>query len=192
MLKIKSSKILKSIVNINDAPKTNLPEFVMIGRSNVGKSSFINTICNRKNLAYKSKTPGKTRLINLYQINEDFIIADLPGYGYAKRSKEELQIWQKRIEDYILNRKQIICTVHLIDARHEIQKNDIQMRQWLNFYNVPLITILTKIDYVSKSRVKTLIETTEKELECKIIGFSAKTRYGKDEVLKHFSKLLEK
>jgi GTP-binding protein len=192
MLKIKTSKLLQSTVSVKDAPKLNIPELVMIGRSNVGKSSFINCLCNRKNLAYKSKTPGKTRLINLYQINEDLIITDLPGYGYAKRSKDELIDWKKRIEEYILKREQIICTIHLIDARHDIQKNDFQMREWLNFYEIPTLTILTKIDYVSKSKINNTIQKAEKELNCQVLGFSAKNKYGKDHVLKYISKLIEK
>lgn len=192
MIKIVESKLLQSLVSVKEAPDIALPELVMIGRSNVGKSSFINTICNRKNLAYTSKTPGKTRLINLYQINEDFVLTDLPGYGYARRSQKELKFWQKKIEEYLLNRKQIIQAIQLIDSRHRIQDNDFQMREWLDHYKISTLTILTKIDQIPKTKVKEKIIQTSNYLSGPIIGFSAKTKQGKEDVLKYFTGLLER
>jgi GTP-binding protein len=184
MSKIKTSTFLTSATSIKDAPVNNLPEFIIVGRSNVGKSSFINTLCNRKNLAYIGKHPGKTRLINLFQINEDFILTDLPGYGYAKRSAAEQQKWKKRIEEYLLNRKEIIRAIQLIDSRHEIQQNDFQMREWLDYYKIPILTVFTKMDYVSKSKVKKLILNHKNTLNTEIYAFSAKTKLGKEEIVK--------
>ena len=190
MIKIINAQFLISAPSIKEAPKTGLVELVMIGRSNVGKSSFINAVCNRKKLAYISKTPGKTRLINLYQINEDFILTDLPGYGYAKRSEQEMKKWRKRIEEYLLNRKEIIGAIHLIDARHDIQKNDYQMREWLQHYEIPTINILTKIDCLKKSQIQKSIKEKQDILQNITIGFSAKTKYGKDDVLRAMDNLI--
>jgi GTP-binding protein len=184
MLKIKQSEFVTSATCLKEAPVLHLPEFIMIGRSNVGKSSFINALCNRKNLAYIGKSPGKTRLINLYKINEAFVLTDLPGYGFARRSKTEQEQWQKKIEEYLRNRKEIVSGIQIMDARHEPQKNDIQMREWLVYYNIDTITVLTKIDHVSKNKISSVLATFEKEFGSPIIGFSAKTKYGKDDMLK--------
>ena len=146
-MKIKSAKFLISSPNLKLCPDLNMPEFALLGRSNVGKSSFINTLVNQLKLAKTSNTPGKTRLINLFEIQTDskpFILADLPGYGFAKVSKKEQDSWQKNLEEYLLKRKTIVSTIQFIDARHDIQKNDIQMQEWLKHNNVPCFNILTK------------------------------------------------
>ena len=122
-MKVISAEFLLSCVGLEGCPKLNLPEIAMIGRSNVGKSSFINSLVNRKKLAKTSNTPGKTRLINLYNINNSFIIADLPGYGFAKVSKTEQNLWKKNLEKYLLKRKSLKAVFHLIDIRHDVQKN---------------------------------------------------------------------
>lgn len=192
MLKIEQAELIQSTVSVNEAIKTGLPEFVMIGRSNVGKSSFINTLCNRKKLAYISKTPGKTRLINLYQINKDLVLTDLPGYGFAKRSQKEQQFWQKKLEQYLTQREEIVAALHLIDSRHDIQKNDLQMREWLLFHNIPTYTLLTKVDLINKGHIKGKIDQTKKILDENVFGFSAKNKYGKDEVLKLITELMKK
>lgn len=188
MFKITESKLIKSATCLKELPDTKLPEFVLIGRSNVGKSSFINSICNRKNLAYISKTPGKTRLINLYQINEDFIFADLPGYGYAKTSMQEQKQWQKKLEEYLIKRKQIVLGIHLIDSRHEIQKNDFQMHEWLVYYKLPMLKVLTKSDYLSRHKINMAIEAVKKEFDCDVLPYSSKTKDGKDEILSYIKK----
>lgn len=191
MLKIKESKLITSLVSIKDAPVLNLPEFVMLGRSNVGKSSFINALCNRKKLAYISKVPGKTRLINLYQINNDFILVDLPGYGYSQRSATEQRQWKNFIEEYITGRKELISAIHLIDSRHDIQKNDFQMREWLEFNTVKSIVVLTKADHLSKNELITRTNKTKQALDSVVIPFSAKTKLGKDDILKNLKLLLD-
>ena len=133
-MKIKKAKFLLSSPNLAQCPQTTLFEFALLGRSNVGKSTFINTLCNNYKLAKTSNTPGKTRLINLFEIESDitpFIIADLPGYGYAKVSKTQQADWQKNLEEYLMKRENLKTTIQFIDARHDIQKNDIQMQDWL-------------------------------------------------------------
>ena len=130
-MKISSAEFVTSSDCLKNCPEFNLPEIAMIGRSNVGKSSLINAITSRRNMARTSNTPGKTRLINFYKINDKFILADLPGYGYAKISKSEQEKWKKNLEDYLLNRDSLVAVIQLIDARHPVQNNDLLMRDWL-------------------------------------------------------------
>jgi len=191
-MKIKTAKFLISSPNLKLCPELNLPEFALLGRSNVGKSTFINTLCNQSKLAKTSNTPGKTRLINLFEITTDkkpFILADLPGYGYAKVSKKEQDTWQKNLEEYLLKRK-LTSTIQFIDARHEIQKNDIAMQEWLKFNNIPCLNILTKCDYVSRNEVAKKINTIEKQFQNKALAFSSKDKIYSDKVLATFQELI--
>ncbi len=192
-MKIKNAKFLISSPDLKLCPDTNLSEFALLGRSNVGKSTFINTLVNRSKLAKTSNTPGKTRLINLFEINTDlkpFILADLPGYGYAKVSKKEQDIWQKNLEEYLLKRENLVSTVQFIDARHDIQKNDYAMQEWLKFNKVPCINILTKCDYISKNDLNKKVATIKKEFQNEVLPFSSKNRYYIDDVLKTFETII--
>lgn len=184
MTKIIKAEFITSCPGLRECPDFNLAEIPLVGRSNVGKSSFINALCNRKNLAHTSNTPGKTRLINLYNLNDALVIADLPGYGYAKVSKTEQQKWQKNLEEYLLNRKSIKCVVQLIDARHEVQKNDARMREWLEYHKFLIVTIATKADTISKNRLNESIRHISRVFNTEVIGFSAKTGLGREKVLK--------
>lgn len=186
-MKILTAEYITSSDSLKNCPEFNLPEIAMIGRSNVGKSSFINTITNKKNLARTSNTPGKTRLINFYNINNAIIIADLPGYGYAKLSKTEQQKWKKNLEEYLLKRKSLKTVFQLIDARHEVQNNDIQMREWLEYHTIPIITIAAKIDAVSKNLSAKSVQHISKVFNTEAIAFSAKTLAGKDKILEILS-----
>ena len=168
-----NAKFLISAEKLSQCPDYTLPEFPLIGRSNVGKSSFINGLANNKKLARTSNTPGKTRLINFFDFSEKFMLADLPGYGYAKVSKEAQNRWQKYLEEYLLERKQIKSLIQLIDGRHEIQKNDFQMREWVETYNLPIITIVTKMDYVPRSKTLNIINYVKKEFGGEVLPFSA-------------------
>ena len=152
-----NAKFVISAEKLSQCPDFKLPEFPLLGRSNVGKSSFINGLANNKKLARTSNTPGKTRLINFFDFSDKFMIADLPGYGYAKVSAEAQNKWQKYLEEYLLKREQITSLVQLIDARHEIQKNDFQMREWVLAYNLPIITVVTKVDCISKNKIQSAI-----------------------------------
>ena len=149
-MKIKQAKYLTSSPDLKLCPESSLAEFALLGRSNVGKSTFINTLCNNSKLAKTSNTPGKTRMINIFEITSDinsFLIADLPGYGYAKVSKLEQAKWQKNLEEYLLKRKNLVSTIQFIDARHDIQKNDMQMQDWLKHNNIPCIKYIPNDKY---------------------------------------------
>ena len=183
-MQIKNAKFIISSPNLKLCPPTQLPEIAFLGRSNVGKSSFINSICNIKNLAKTSSSPGKTRLINFFEINEEFMFVDLPGYGYAKVSAKMQEEWQKNLEDYLLNRKQLKCLFLLIDARHDIQKNDLQMIEWLNFYNLNYKVIATKADCYSKSKLLSHLNDIGKKAGCKIYPFSATDKRYTPDILK--------
>ena len=172
-MKFLQAKFIISAEKLSQCPNFSLPEYPLLGRSNVGKSSFINGLANQKKLAKTSNTPGKTRLINFFNFSDKFTIADLPGYGYAKVSKKAQNRWQKYLEEYLLKRTQIKSLIQLIDARHDIQKNDFQMREWVETYNLPVITILTKMDYVPKSKTLNVIKKVEKELGGTVLPFSA-------------------
>jgi GTP-binding protein len=142
---------IKSIVNLKDKPEERLPEVAFAGRSNVGKSSLLNAIFNRKKLVKTSSTPGKTQLLNYFLVNEKFHFVDLPGYGFAKLPKKVSAQWQKMIENYILNSAELKLVCLLIDSRHKLQASDEQMSDWLNYNNIPYLVILTKADKLSKN-----------------------------------------
>lgn len=171
--KFLNGKFIISAEKLSQCPNFDLPEYPLLGRSNVGKSSFINALANHKKLAKTSNTPGKTRLINFFDFSEKFTIADLPGYGYAKVSKEAQNKWQKYLEEYLLKREQIDCLIQLVDGRHEIQKNDFQMREWVLAYKLPIITVVTKMDYVPKSKTLNVLKAVEKEFGGLVLPFSA-------------------
>jgi GTP-binding protein len=191
MKKITSANFVTSCTCLKNCPEFNLPEIALIGRSNVGKSSFINALTNRKRLAHTSNTPGKTRLINYYNINEQIMIADLPGYGFAKISKTEQEKWRKTLEEYLTGREALKKVIHFIDARHDVQNNDLQMREWLNYYKIPIITVATKIDTLSKNEVFRSVQNISREFDTEAIAFSAKTAVGKDKILAVLTEIIE-
>ena len=146
MSDIVASKFSSSHAQIKQAPKGDRPEFAFIGRSNVGKSSLINMLCRRKEMARTSGTPGKTQLINLFMINESWYLTDLPGYGYAKRSKKTRAKWERRTEDYFRNRHQMLCAMVLVDANVPPQSIDLDFINWLGEHGVPFVIVFTKTD----------------------------------------------
>ncbi len=184
-----NANFIISAEKLSQCPEFELPEFPLLGRSNVGKSSFINALANNKKLAKTSNTPGKTRLINFFNFADNFMIADLPGYGYAKVSKEAQARWQKYLEEYLLNRKQIKSLIQFIDARHDIQKNDYQMRQWVEMYNLPIFTIVTKIDYIPKGKQMGVITKIKKELQGDVLPFSASDRRFCENTIEYLANL---
>ena len=145
---VKSARFVISNTDIEKCPNNNLPEYAFIGRSNVGKSSLINSICNKKALAKTSSKPGKTQLINHYLINDKWFLVDLPGYGYANASKTKKEIFQSFITTYFIKRKQLINAFLLIDIRHEPQKIDVNFMRWLGNNQIPFSIIFTKSDKV--------------------------------------------
>lgn len=159
----KEQKFIKSVYSIEDIPKLRLPEVVLCGRSNVGKSSFINSLFNRKDLAKISSTPGKTRSINYYQIDYNFYIVDLPGYGYAKVSASERKKWAMLIENFFTNSQMINLVIHIIDARHKPTELDIKLNQLLKDLNLPYIFLLNKSDKLKQSEFKQSLKDLSEE-----------------------------
>lgn len=158
-MKIKSAAFVMSNSNVASCPKEALPEYAFIGRSNVGKSSLINTLTEKKNLAKTSGRPGKTQLINHFKINENWFLVDLPGYGYAKVSKKSKNTFQKYITEYFQKREQLICAFVLIDIRHEPQKIDLEFMEWMGTNGIPFCIVFTKADKLKPQVIENHIAT---------------------------------
>lgn len=192
---IKSAEFVISNTDVKKCPDTSLPEYAFIGRSNVGKSSLINMLTDKKGLAMTSQTPGKTLLINHFLVNEDWFLVDLPGYGYARRGKEGREQIKKVIEDYILERLQLICLFVLIDIRHEPQKIDLEFIEWLGENGVPFSIIYTKADKQSKGKnannklafEQKLLEQWE-QLPPSFLT-SSETKQGREELLNYIEEI---
>ena len=163
-MKIKTASFVISEPNWKDCPQPNIPEYAFIGRSNVGKSSLINMLCNNKGLAKTSSTPGKTQLINHFLINEKWYLCDLPGYGYAKVSKKSRAIWQKMIRGYLINRENLMNTFVLIDGRIKPQTLDIEFMQFLGENDVPFSIVFTKSDKIKQKEVAANVKAYQNEL----------------------------
>ena len=163
-MKIKSAEFIMSNSNVTKAPKDRIPEYAFIGRSNVGKSSLINMLMGRKDLAKTSGKPGKTQLINHFKINDTWFLVDLPGYGYAKISKKKRTIFQYFIENYFKEREQLVCTFVLIDSRHDPQKIDLEFMKFLGNNQIPFCIVFTKADKLGSSKLNKQIVTYKKKL----------------------------
>ena len=156
------------------------PEFALLGRSNVGKSSFINKLTRRKRIAHTSNTPGKTRLINFYLVDDSWVLVDLPGYGYAKVSKKEQARWRAALEQYLQNRESLLGVIQLVDSRHGPQKNDVEMNRWVLEAGLAPAVVLTKTDKSKKSTHGRILADTKKQLSSSkgYFLFSAETGDG--------------
>jgi GTP-binding protein len=184
--KIKSASYVKSVCDSKTLPTDGLPEIAFAGRSNVGKSSALNRLVNVKGLAKISSTPGKTRMINFFLINQQLYFVDLPGYGYAKAPKSMQRNWGKLVEDYLKNRENLKGTVLLIDSRRGLSEQDLQLVEWLDFYGIRKLIVLTKKDKLSKSALAESVKNTGEALSSEsdsIVSFSAKTSEGRDKIL---------
>ncbi|MCR5771750.1 MAG: ribosome biogenesis GTP-binding protein YihA/YsxC [Butyrivibrio sp.] len=184
--KIKNAE-LETVCGITSKlPYNTQPEFAFAGKSNVGKSSLINGLMNRKKLARTSAEPGKTQTINFYHVNNDFYLVDLPGYGYAKRAKGEVEKWGKMIENYLHSSKVLKNVFLLIDIRHEPSANDIQMYEWIVHQGFEPIIIATKADKLNKSQlpkaVKVIRQTLNMSADGILIPYSAITKKGREEI----------
>lgn len=186
-MEIKQSEFTTSAVLQSQYPTDNRAEIAFVGRSNVGKSSLINTLTNRRKLVKVSGTPGKTKLVNFFLINNEFYFVDLPGYGYAKVSKVEKESWGKVIETYLLKREQLKKIVLLVDCRHKPSEDDIIMYKWIKHYNYDTIVVATKIDKLKKSEIqrnlKVIKDTLELKPSDKLLTFSSLKKLGKEELL---------
>lgn len=186
-MRIKQSEFIISAVRKPQYPIDERIEIAFVGRSNVGKSSIINALTNRKKLAKVSQTPGKTKLINFFLINNDFYLVDLPGYGYAKVSKAEKESWGKTIEDYLAGRDELKRVVLLVDSRHKPTADDIMMHEWILHYGYDVVVVATKSDKLSNNELrkseKIIRETLKLEKEDKLYFFSSLNKKGKDELI---------
>lgn len=176
-------------------PDNRLPEVAFAGKSNVGKSSLINALMNRKSLARTSSQPGKTQTINFYNINDALYLVDLPGYGYAKASVKVKEQWGKMVERYLQKSKQLKCVFHLIDIRHAPSENDRMMYDWILHNGYQPVIIATKLDKIKKSQLQKqlnlILDTLEAEEGTVIIPFSAETKQGREEIYEILDKILE-
>jgi GTP-binding protein len=194
---IRKAEFFKSSPDISQCPKNKLPEFAFIGRSNVGKSSLINMLTGKENLAKTSSTPGKTQLINHFLINDNWFLVDLPGYGYAKSSKKSREKWLKMTENYFIKRENLYSTFVLIDSRIPPQTIDLEFIEWMGINNLPFSIVFTKIDKAkNKDSAKNIndfkLSLSENWEELPLIFLSSsKTAYGKENILNYISEVIE-
>lgn len=188
-------KLLMTAVKPQQYPDESLPEIALVGRSNVGKSSLINCLANRKNIARTSSTPGKTATINFYEIAGKYRIVDLPGYGYAKVSKQEKEKWGDMIEGYLSGRQSLVQVIQLVDARHKPTADDKMMFDWIKSYNYEPLVVATKIDKLKKSQLEgnltEIYEDLELTEESVLIPFSSETRQGREQVIELIDYILD-
>lgn len=187
------AQFVTSATQKSEWPETTLPEVVVVGRSNVGKSSFINALTNRKKLAYVGSTPGKTRLLNFFDIDQTWMLVDVPGYGYAKMSKSSLEKLGHMMDEYFNEREQIKCVVQLIDARHDPTKDDKEMIDFFKKVSIPIVIVATKIDKVPKTkRIKALKNISQcLQIPLKQVhGVSSTEKIGFEEALDTIQSML--
>ncbi len=181
---VRSPSFFKSVFSLADLPRDNFPQVAFAGKSNVGKSSLINVLCNRKKLAQISKTPGKTRALNFFTINRNLYFVDLPGYGYAKVSKEFRKMWSELIEGYLKSCKQIRGIVFILDIRHPPSEDDLQMKAFLDHYQLNYLAVLTKADKLSSTEMSQNLNMFQEVLKSDdFVVFSAKNKEGKNKIL---------
>ena len=194
-MEIKKAEFTLSAPMVSMCPNDTKPEYAFIGRSNVGKSSLINMLCRNKKLAKTSATPGKTLLINHFIINNEWYLVDLPGYGYAKRSKKEIEKLDQMIRGYILQREQLVNVFVLVDIRLEPQKIDLEFMEWLGVSSIPFAIIFTKADKLTANKCQQAMAAYKKKLSetweelPPIFLTSAEKRDGRDEVLDYIEKI---
>ena len=194
-MKISSAEFVMSNSDVAKCPKDKLPEYAFIGRSNVGKSSLINMLTGRKNLAKTSGKPGKTQLINHFIINKTWFLVDLPGYGYAKVSKSVKKVFQKFITSYFSKRIQLVSAFVLVDCRHDPQKIDVEFMRWLGENQIPFSIVFTKADKLSKNElpiqihnyIEEMLKYWEEMPKCFIT--SSSSGLGKDDILKYIAEI---
>ncbi|SFJ42670.1 ribosome biogenesis GTP-binding protein YihA/YsxC [Thermoflavimicrobium dichotomicum] len=194
-MKVTQATFEVSAVKPAQYPKDVLPEIALAGRSNVGKSSLINCLIERKNLARTSSKPGKTQTINFYRINDQFYFADVPGYGFARVSKSVREAWGKMMETYFTERKTLKAVIQVVDLRHPPTADDQTMYQFLKYHQLPVIVVATKADKIARGKwqkhLKIVKETLELQPEDPLILFSAETRQGKEELWRVIEAKLE-
>ncbi|EAE5699179.1 YihA family ribosome biogenesis GTP-binding protein [Listeria monocytogenes] len=192
---VNNVELIISAVRPEQYPETDLPEYALAGRSNVGKSSFINTMIRRKSMARISQKPGKTQTLNFYKIEEALFFVDVPGYGFAKVSKTEREKWGVMIETYITSREQLRGVIQIVDLRHKPTEDDRMMYEFLKYYDIPVIVVATKADKIPRSKwqknAKIVRETLDFDPDDKFVLFSSETKMGKDEAWQFINEGME-
>lgn len=196
MFKIKNAKFITSALNITQAPPDECyPEIAVMGRSNVGKSSLLCSLTNNKKLAKTSQTPGKTRLINYFMIDDSWYLVDLPGYGYAKVSKSAQERWSRSMGEYLAERRGLALAILLVDIRHEPKDSDLQMQHWLAQRDYPTCVVLTKADKVSRSQMLQSVQRCAKIMQLSkeaLIPYSSETGLGREELLEYIGTVVQR
>ena len=192
-MRIQSAKFITSMAQYGAFPGRGLSQIAVVGRSNVGKSTMINTLCGQKNLAKTSGTPGKTRLINVFLLNDAFHLIDLPGYGYAKVSKQEILRWGDMMQQYFAQADTLRAVIHLTDIRHDPTRDDQDMAQFLRDSSIPFISVVTKADKISRAQRQARLFATGMKLAVQpfdLIAFSSVTGEGRDKLLERLEAAL--
>jgi GTP-binding protein len=191
-MKVVSAEFIKSAFDRSHWTDDGLPEIAFLGRSNVGKSSLINSLLGRRGLARTSNTPGRTQSINFFLINEHFYFVDLPGYGYAKVSKSMRSDWGKMAEEYLAERKTLVLSVQLVDSRHLPTALDKQLHEWLAFHNKPHIIAATKADKLSSNKLQKSLTSVETELpDSRLIAYSSESGKGREAIWEEISRAVQ-
>ena len=192
-MKITNAELAVMATRRSQYPEDGKPEFLLVGRSNVGKSSFINTLLERKNLAYTSSRPGKTQTLNFYEVNHEFYLIDVPGYGYAEVSRSVQEKFGKMIEEYLETRKELKRVFFLVDFRHKPSEDDVIMYNFLKYYKIPVTIVATKADKIGTSKrekcKKQILETLDLVVGDNLVIFSSETKEGKEEIQKELEDL---
>ena len=191
-MKITSAEFLKSALKEADWPHDNIPEIAFLGRSNVGKSSLINSLLGVRGLARTSSTPGRTQVLNFFLINRQFRVVDLPGYGYAQAPKAIKAEWSSAAEDYLAQREQLVLSIHIVDSRHEPSKQDLQLHDWLVHHHKPHLIVATKSDKLSKNEISRNVKRAARAFKSdNLIIYSATKRVGRDRLWSAIEKSLK-
>lgn len=194
-MKIVDVSLKVQAVRRSQYPETDFPEFMLVGRSNVGKSSFINTLVGRKNIAYTSGKPGKTQTLNFYSVNNSFYLVDVPGYGYASVNKKMQEKFGKMIEEYLEKRDELVRVFMLVDFRHKPTEDDKLMYNFLKYYSIPVTIVATKVDKVGSSKMeknrKMILDTLDLVVGDDLVLFSSVTKLGKEAILKKLDDFME-
>ena len=191
-MKITSAEFLKSALKEADWPHENIPEIAFLGRSNVGKSSLINSLLGVRGLARTSSTPGRTQVLNFFLINRQFRVVDLPGYGYARAPKAVKAEWSSAAEEYLAKRQQLVLSIHIVDSRHEPSKQDLQLHEWLVHHHKPHLIVATKSDKLSKNELGRNVKRAARAFKSdNLIIYSATKREGRDRLWNAIEKSLK-
>lgn len=191
-MKITSAEFLKSALKEADWPRDKTPEIAFLGRSNVGKSSLINSLLSIRGLARTSSTPGRTQVLNFFLINDKFRFVDLPGYGYARAPKEIKAKWSEAARAYVAKREQLVLSIHIVDSRHEPSKQDLQLHEWLVHHHKPHLIVATKSDKLSNNELRKNIDRATRVFDsAQLLIYSAITKRGQEELWRAIEKSLK-